>query len=397
MQPRSRALRRVEDALGLPESRATNFLELRIDVFLVYAQHLLKLLPIQNHFAAVGRAHHLKRRLIIFVAEPMCNHRHDVEARLQQHRHLVPGLIHLAAVDAFDVQHVKDDIAPVDGHLLSGNTQHRDAPAMGHVRDHFAKGRWVARHFQTHIEALPHAECFLSAGDRVVFHVERQVHFDFAGEIQPVLIDVRDHDVAGPGVADHCGGHDADGARAGYQHVLAEHIKRERSVYGIAQGIEDRGGVAVQAWIVPPDVGHRQSDVLREAAGPVHSDARGARTQLAAAGHAVAAAAAHYVAFARDQFAGTKIDDIGADLNDLANEFMPDRHRNRDRLLGPGIPVVDVHVGAADPCAVDADQNSIDAEGGLGDVFEPKAWRSVRLDECFHRISRLLWYPVVEP
>ena len=109
-------------------------------------------------------------------------------------------------------------------------------------------------------------------------------------------------------------------------------------------------------------------------------------------GHAVAAAPAHHVAFARDQLARMKIDDIGADGGDLADEFMADRHGHRDGLLGPGIPVIDVNIRAADSGAVDADQNVIDADSGLGDIFEPQAGLGVRLDECFHRVSRLLWY-----
>ena len=62
-----------------------------------------------------------------------------------------------------------------------------------------------------------------------------------------------------------------------------------------------------------------------------------------------------------------------------------------DGLLGPGVPVIDVDVCAANSCPVDTDQNVIDAEGGPGDVLEPKAGLGSRLDECFHRITRRLW------
>ena len=52
--------------------------------------------------------------------------------------------------------------------------------------------------------------------------------------------------------------------------------------------------------------------------------------------------------FAGDDFAGVKILDVGADLDDLADEFMPDDERHGDGLLGPGVPFVDVQIGAAD-------------------------------------------------
>src|SRR5579863_3388936 len=179
----------------------------------------------------------------------MRNHRHDVKTGLQQHGHLVPGLIHLAAVDAFDVEHVENHVAPVDGHLLGGNAQHGDASAVRHVGDHFAEGGRVARHFQTYVEALAHAECFLGARDRVVFNVERQVDFHFACEIQSIIVNVGDHHVACTGVADHGGGHDADGAGTGNQDVFAQYIERERSMHGIAEGIEDGSRIAVHSWI----------------------------------------------------------------------------------------------------------------------------------------------------
>jgi len=87
-----------------------------------------------------------------------------------------------------------------------------------------------------------------------------------------------------------------------------------------------------------------------------------------------------------------EIDHIRADGRDLPDEFMADRHGNRDGLLCPGIPVVDVHVRAADSGTVDTDENVVDAESGLGDVFEPQAGRGVRFDKCFHEGSRLLYY-----
>ena len=70
--------------------------------------------------------------------------------------------------------------------------------------------------------------------------------------------------------------------------------------------------------------------------------------KMPASGQAIAAAAAHHMAFAADDVAGVKIAHVRADLDDLADEFMADHHRHRDGLLGPVVPVVDVQVGAAD-------------------------------------------------
>ncbi len=86
-----------------------------------------------------------------------------------------------------------------------------------------------------------------------------------------------------PAWRDHGGGHDADGARAGDQHVFAEHGERERGVDGVAERIEDGGDVEIDAFVVTPDVGHRQRDVFGESAGAVDADALGVRAEMAAA------------------------------------------------------------------------------------------------------------------
>ena len=40
-------------------------------------------------------------------------------------------------------------------------------------------------------------------------------------------------------------------------------------------------------------------------------------------------------------------------LDDLADELMADDHRHGDGLLRPGVPVVDVQIGAANAGAID--------------------------------------------
>ena len=61
-----------------------------------------------------------------------------------------------------------------------------------------------------------------------------------------------------------------------------------------------------------------------------------------------------------------KVIDVGADLDDLSDKLVADRHRNRDGRLRPSVPFVNVNVGAADPRVSDADQHVIDAYVGSG-------------------------------
>ena len=183
-----------------------------------------------------------------------------------------------------------------------------------------------------------------------------------AGQLEPVGIHVGDDDVPGARVAHDRGGHDPDRPGARDQHVLPEHGERERGVDGVAEGVEDRGHVQVDARRVLPDVRHGQRDELGERARAVDADALGVRAEVPAAGHAVAAATAHEVALAADEVTGREVVDVRSDLDDLAHELVADDHRHRDRALRPGVPGADVQVGAADAGALDADQHVVDAD-----------------------------------
>src|SRR5574340_74207 len=59
-------------------------------------------LPVQDHLAGLARAHHLKSLLEFGERKMMRNHGPDVEAALQHDGHLIPGLVHFAAVDALN-------------------------------------------------------------------------------------------------------------------------------------------------------------------------------------------------------------------------------------------------------------------------------------------------------
>src|SRR6516162_3400684 len=68
--------------------------------------------PVKDHFAATAAAHRRKRFLEVGRVKPVRDDRGNVKARLDQHRHLVPGFEHLPAVDAFDRDHVSDEMRP---------------------------------------------------------------------------------------------------------------------------------------------------------------------------------------------------------------------------------------------------------------------------------------------
>ena len=133
-----------------------------------------------------------------------------------------------------------------------------------------------------------------------------------------------------------------------------------------------------------PDVGHRDAEVLGEGAGPVDADALRVLAEMAAAGQAVAAAAADDVPLAGDDVADLEVVDVAADRDDPADELVADHHRHGDGLLRPGVPVVDVDVGAADGRLVDLDQHVVDADFGHGISSSHRPGCGMLLDEGFH-------------
>src|SRR6266511_856455 len=94
----------------------------------------IPLLPAQDHLPRAAGADGVEALLELLVGEAVGDHRGDVQPALDHDRHLVPGLVHLAAVDALDGEHVEDDGPPVDRHLLLGDAQHGDLAAVDPVR-----------------------------------------------------------------------------------------------------------------------------------------------------------------------------------------------------------------------------------------------------------------------
>ncbi len=155
--------------------------------------------------------------------------RADVETALNEGDHLVPGLEHLAAVDALQRQHLEDDLVPVDVEKsVGGMPRMAILPPLFMAVDHVAEGRRRAGHFQPDVEALVHADArhHLAAASRCATSTTYSTP-SLLGEIEPQRVDVGDHHLARAGALRHQRAHDADRTGAGDQHVLADAGRRK--------------------------------------------------------------------------------------------------------------------------------------------------------------------------
>src|ERR1700722_7072689 len=66
---------------------------------------------------------------------------------------------------------------------------------------------------------------------------------------------------------------------------------------------------------------------------------------------------------------------------------MSDRHRHGHGFLRPRIPIVNVHIGAADCGTLDLDEHIVVTDRGFRNILHPDTGFRAGLDECFHGLS----------
>src|SRR5205823_8300168 len=95
------------------------------------------------------------------------------------------------------------------------------------------------------------------------------------------------------------------------------------------------------------------------------------------------AASVDDVALRGDPIAFADVGDEPAYLHNIAGELVPDRDRRFHAAAGPGIPFVNVDVGAADAGATHTDQNLIVADSRFGNVSQGESRRRRGFHERF--------------
>src|SRR5215469_5236644 len=152
----------------------------------------------------------------------------------------------------------------------------------------------------------------------------------------------------------------------------------------VAERIKNCCDFAIDVGIEPPDVGHRQNDVLGKSARPVYSHSLRVGTQVATPGEAVPAAAANHVALAADQFSRMKVRYVRPDFDNFTDKFVPDDERNLYGFLRPVVPVVDVEIGSANPGLENTNLDVVNTNFRLLHIFQPQSSTITALYKCFH-------------
>ena len=156
---------------------------------------------------------------------------------------------------------------------------------------------------------------------------------------------------------------------------------------GIAEGIENGADLVRHCGRKLVGVLGRDADELGEAARPVdaHSDSVGAEMPLA--GAAVAAMSTGDMAFTGDAVAGLEVRYLIADRRHFAHELVADGHRHGDRGLRPLVPIVDMHVGAADGAAAYANQHILRSDLWNRYLFHPQTGLAFLFHQSAHDCS----------
>src|SRR5690349_624198 len=113
-----------------------------------------------------------------------------------------------------------------------------------------------------------------------------------------------------------------------------------------------------------PQVGLWNCHELREGARAIYAHAQGVGAEMAATSQAIPAMSTGDVSFNGHQIPFAPTFDVVAELVDDTHEFMSNRHRDRNRLLRPLVPVINMDVGSADGCFQHPNQHIVIANLG---------------------------------
>ncbi len=343
-------------------------------------------MPRQNDLAGLSRIHRGKSLFKFGVREPVCDYRMQVEAGFHHRNHLVPCLIHLSSVYALQREPLENDIVPVNHGARAGNAEKRHLSPVAHMLQQLIQCRAAAAHFAGYVKSFYDVLLFHDLVEILIPEVDRCRCAHVLGEVQPVVVHVGNHHVLCAVVRADARRHHADRTGAGDQHILSDHIEHRSGVERIAVGVEKGHNILVDAVRNDDNIGSRYAEVLGKRTVTINADTFCVFAPLPVAGAAVAAAAAHDMPLSRYNLPHMIPFHPGAERSDLPHVLMADRHRRANMRFGPGVPIIDMNICAADCRLVYLDQDFSDTHFryGYAPKFQPLPCR--RFYKCIHRL-----------
>src|SRR5580704_1838856 len=347
---------------------------------------LLRAIRIHQYLASLSRFQPFHRFREVFHGDAVGNYRVQVElAGLEQGGHLVPGLVHAAAVDALDGEAFENDVfGEVERDRLGSQAKKGDAAPAAHDVEGCSDRTGVTGHFEDSVDAGS-AGALHDDGVHVFLRgIEREVGFHLLCDVAAMLVDFDSEDLCCAHGASDGDREQADGAATGNGDRAASDFSGEHRVYGIAQRIKDGGVLLRNARVELPDVRLGDDHVFGESAVGIDANDFHVLADVSFAGAALQTFAAGDVHFRGNEVAFLHAGDFVAEGHHFAAEFVSGNQRRVNASLRPAVPLIDMKIGAADGGDFDFDQDIGTSEGGDFDLADVGARSRLGFHYCQH-------------
>src|SRR5579859_7947727 len=311
---------------------------------------MLSLLKSHDYFAAVTGLHNLHSLVNAVEGEGMGDDVFQVQfAGFEDAARAIPGVKDAPPGDTQHGRAFEDDVVgKVKFDHAGWQAQQRDAAPVAQRLEALANGSRMARHLQHHIhaETIGNIENLLDGIDFT--RVERIGCTHRSRQVEAFGIGFDGEDGTRARHARQANRPQPDGAAAIHRDRALRDFTREGGVYRVAERLLNRGHTVINFFACFPGHAFRDGDILGERAVAVNAQYLHIAADMRLAGATLVAMAAGDVGFSRHKIAGDKFDHFIAYLDHLARELVAEDARGAHAALRPCIPLVNVHIRAAD-------------------------------------------------